>query len=113
MALTDYSIDTSGTPLDVQRRQALADALIKQGMDSSPAAGGRNGGWLTAANRALAGALGGYQSGQIDQQERAGINSANQTFASQGGFMPMGTADTFATQSPAAGATPALSLADK
>ena len=32
MALPDYSIDTNGTPQDVQRRQALADALIKQGL---------------------------------------------------------------------------------
>lgn len=119
----NFSIDTSDPaaqggpvsgPNSVKRRQAMADALMKQGADSSPSAGGRYGGVLTAANRALAGALGGYQSGQIDQQERAGIASANQQFASpSGGFMPIGTRDTIATQHPAAGATPAFSLADK
>ena len=75
MALTDYSIDTSGTPQDLQRRQALADALMKQGTDSSPAAGGRNGGWITAANRAMAGALGGYQQGQIRQDEQSRLQT--------------------------------------
>src|SRR6202049_3119437 len=89
MALTDYSIDTSdptaqGGPIagpnSIRRRQALADALMKQGMDSTPAAGGPGGGWITAANRALAGALGGYQSGQIDRDERAGYTDANRQF---------------------------------
>lgn len=129
MALTDYSTDTSDPsaqagpvagPNSIRRRQALADALIRQGSDSSPAAGGPGGGWVTAANRALAGALGGYQSGQIDRDERSGYAAANQQFAAgaggagtAGGFMPMGTADTLGTQHPAAGATPAFSLADK
>lgn len=72
MALTDYSIDTSGSPQDVQRKQALADALMKQGSDSTPAAGGKNGGWVTALNRGLAGALGGYQRGQADQMDQEG-----------------------------------------
>lgn len=81
MALTDYSIDTSGSPQDVQRKQALADALMKQGMDSSPAAGGKNGGWVTALNRGLAGALGGYQQGQARQEEQTGRASVNQQLA--------------------------------
>jgi hypothetical protein len=69
----DFSIDTSGTLQDVQRRQKMADALLQEGMNTTPAAGGKYGGWLTAANRALAGALGGYQSGQLGNQERAGL----------------------------------------
>ena len=75
MALQDFSINTSGTPQDVQRRQALADALMKQGSDNSPAAGGRNGGWITAANRAMAGALGGYQQGQLQQDEQSRLQA--------------------------------------
>jgi hypothetical protein len=87
----DFSIDTSDPsaqggpvagPNSIQRRQALANALLKQGMDSSPAAGGKWGGVVTAANRALAGALGGYQSGQIDRDERAGYADASRQFAS-------------------------------
>jgi hypothetical protein len=87
MALMDFSIDTSGSPQDVQRRQALADALMKQGTDSTPAAGGPNGGWLTALNRGLAGALGGYQRGQAQQEEQQGRSSAQQMMAQalQGG----------------------------
>lgn len=81
MALTDYSIDTSGTPQDVQRRQALADALMKQGADSSPAAGGKGGGLITALNRGLAGALGGYQAGQAQQEQRQGQDSFKQQMA--------------------------------
>src|ERR1700730_4374455 len=86
MALTDYSIDTSGSPQDVQRKQALADALMKQGMDSTPAAGGKGGGWMTALNRGLAGALGGYQQGQARQEEqqgRAGNQQRLQQLAAQ------------------------------
>lgn len=87
MALTDYSIDTSGSPQDVQRKQALADALMKQGMDSTPAAGGKGGGWVTALNRGLAGALGGYQRGAAANEEQQGRNSVNQQLAAalQGG----------------------------
>lgn len=81
MALTDYSIDTSGTPQDVQRKQALADALMKQGMDSSAAAGGPNGGWITALNRGLAGALGGYQRGAAANEEAQGRSHAQQLAA--------------------------------
>lgn len=81
MALTDYSIDTSGSPQDVQRKQALADALMKSGMDSSAAAGGKGGGWITALNRGLAGALGGYQAGQARQEEQAGKDSVRQQLA--------------------------------
>lgn len=81
MALTDYSIDTSGTPQDVQRKQALADALMKQGMDSTPAAGGKGGGWMTALNRGLAGALGGYQRGAAANEEQQGRDSVRQQLA--------------------------------
>jgi hypothetical protein len=77
MALTDYSIDTSGTPEDVQRRQKLAEALMQQGSDTSPAAGGKNGGWLTAMNRGLAGALGGYREGQARQEDQTNRAQAN------------------------------------
>jgi spore germination cell wall hydrolase CwlJ-like protein len=103
MALQDFSIDTSGTPEQLQRRQSLADALLKQGTDSSPAAGGRNGGLITGLNRGLAALLGGYESGRIDREARAGRESANQAFNGAGspltasdsgsGFEPMGTAD--------------------
>jgi hypothetical protein len=87
MALTDYSIDTSGSPQDVQRKQALADALMKQGMDSTPAAGGKGGGWVTALNRGLAGALGGYQRGAAANEEQQGRDSVRQQLAAalQGG----------------------------
>jgi hypothetical protein len=81
MALTDYSIDTSGSPQDVQRKQALADALMKQGMDSSAAAGGKGGGWITALNRGLAGALGGYQAGAAQNEQRQGQDSFKQQLA--------------------------------
>src|SRR3982074_706300 len=121
--MIDFNIDTNdpsaqGGPLapdSIKRKRALADALMKQGMDSSPAAGGRNGGWLTAINRSLAGALGGYQAGQADREERSGYADANRQFASGpslGGFQPMGTADTIGKQHLAAGAVPALSAAD-
>jgi hypothetical protein len=82
MALDDYTIDTSGTPQDVQRRQALADALMKQGGDSSPAAGGRYGGVLTALNRGLAGALSGYQRGTAQNEEQQGRSAYQQQLAS-------------------------------
>jgi hypothetical protein len=87
MALTDYSIDTSGSPQDVQRKQALADALMKQGMDSTAAAGGPGGGWVTALNRGLAGALGGYQAGSARNEEQQGRDSVRQQLAQalQGG----------------------------
>lgn len=87
MALMDFSIDTSGSPQDVQRKQALADALMKQGMDSTPAAGGKGGGWITALNRGLAGALGGYQRGVAANEEQQGRDSVRQQLAAalQGG----------------------------
>lgn len=78
VSLSDFTIDTSGTAQDVQRRQKLADALMQQGSDSSPAAGGRNGGWITALNRGLAGALSGYQRGQADQISQ-GARQADQS----------------------------------
>src|SRR5258707_11758429 len=81
MALTDFSIDTSGTPQDVQRGQKLADLLMQQGTDTSPAAGGKGGGWITALNRGLAGALGGYRAGQLHQEE-LGRQASGQAAAS-------------------------------
>lgn len=81
MALQDFTIDTTGSPQEVQRKQALADILMKQGMDSSPAAGGKNGGWLTALNRGLAGALGGYQRGAAAEMEQQGRSQAQQLAA--------------------------------
>ena len=81
MALQDFSIDTSGSPQEVQRKQALADALMKQGGDSTPAAGGKNGGWITALNRGLAGALGGYQRGAASEMEQQGRSQAQQLAA--------------------------------
>lgn len=87
MALMDFNIDTSGSPQDVQRKQALADALMKQGMDSAPAAGGPGGGWITALNRGLAGALGGYQRGTAANEEQQGRDTVRQQLAAalQGG----------------------------
>jgi Cell Wall Hydrolase len=81
LTLNDYSIDTSGTAQDVQRRQKMADALLQEGMNTTPAAGGKYGGWLTALNRGLAGALGGYQTAQANQADQAnkqaGQNATN------------------------------------
>lgn len=107
MALTDYNIDTSGSPQDVQRKQKLADALMKQGSDSSPAAGGPNGGVITALNRGLAGALAGYQSAQADQRDQAnkqaeqallssypGMSTASPIAAALSGGTPAASADT-------------------
>lgn len=79
--MLDFNIDTSGSPQDVQRKQALADALMKQGMDSTPAAGGKGGGWVTALNRGLAGALGGYQRGAAANEEQQGRDSVRQQLA--------------------------------
>lgn len=81
MAITDYSIDTSGSPQDVVRRQKLAEALMTQGQDSTPAAGGKGGGWVTALNRGLAGALGGYQQGAARREEQQGRQSYQQQLA--------------------------------
>lgn len=109
MALTDYSIDTSGTDKEMQRRQTLAEALMKQGMDTSPAAGGPNGAWLTALNRGLAGALGGYQRGQAIEEDRAGRAAANAQFASfpgASGALPA----SLASQAPPDGAAAASSI---
>ncbi|MGY3527285.1 hypothetical protein [Bradyrhizobium sp. USDA 4452] len=83
MALMDFNIDTSGSPQDVQRRQALADALMKQGMDSTPAAGGPGGGWITALNRGLAGALGGYQRASAANEEQQGKSAWQQKLMAQ------------------------------
>jgi hypothetical protein len=79
--MMDFSIDTSGSPQDVQRKQALAEALMKQGMDSTPAAGGPGGGWITALNRGLAGALGGYQRGAAVNEEQQGRDAVRQQLA--------------------------------
>lgn len=104
MAITDYSIDTSGAQQDVLRRQKLADALMAQGMDSSPAAGGRYGGWLTALNRGLAGALGGYQRGQADQMSQASRQADRDLLSSYPGMTPAAPSNPIASalSSPAA-----------
>ncbi|MGY3531448.1 M15 family metallopeptidase [Bradyrhizobium sp. USDA 4452] len=84
MVLPDYTIDTSnqsGTSDSLKRRRMYAEALMKQGMDSTPAAGGPGGGWVTVLNRGLAGALGGYQSGQLDRQETEGDRQKAQWIA--------------------------------
>lgn len=94
MALTDYSIDTSGTPEDVQRRQKLAEALMQQGGDTSPAAGGKNGGWLTALNRGLAGALGGYQAGQANSMAQAIRKEDTDTIKAYPGLNPVASMGT-------------------
>jgi spore germination cell wall hydrolase CwlJ-like protein len=107
MALTDYSIDTSGTPQEMQRRQALAEVLMQKGMDTSPAAGGKNGAWLTALNRGLAGALGGYQSGQAREEDRAGRASVN--YSGYAGGTPLGNA--LSPQAPPSGPAAASSIA--
>lgn len=85
--MMDFSIDTTGSPEDVQRKQKLADALMKQGMDSTAAAGGPGGGWATALNRGLAGALGGYQAGAARNEEQQGRDTVRQQLAAalQGG----------------------------
>lgn len=83
MAISDYTIDTTGTPQEVQRKQKLAEMLMQQGGDSTPAAGGKGGGWMTALNRGLAGALGGYQQGVAANQEQQGRDSVRQMLASQ------------------------------
>lgn len=67
MALTDYSIDTSGTPDQIRRRQAYADALMKQGSDYTPVQS-----WTQGAARLAQGLIGGYESGTADRDERAG-----------------------------------------
>jgi hypothetical protein len=83
--MLDFNIDTTdptaqGGPLSgpnsVRRKQALAAALMRQGMDTAPAAGGKYGGVLTALNRGLAGAFGGYQSGQLDREEPMPISNS-------------------------------------
>jgi spore germination cell wall hydrolase CwlJ-like protein len=102
--MLDFSIDTSGTPQDVQRRQKLADALLQQAGDTSPAAGGKYGGWLTALNRGLAGALGGYRSAALTQEDKAGQRQANAQFAAFPGSTPPNSLPSNAPQAPTAGA---------
>lgn len=77
MALTDYSIDTSGSPQDVQRRQAYADALLKQAGDNSPIASPWQG-----VNRLAQGLLGGIERGQARQEEQQGRAGYQQQLAS-------------------------------
>jgi hypothetical protein len=64
MAMIDFNIDTSDPsaqggpvsgPNSIARKQALANALLKQGMDSSPAAGGSGGAVFMLAGAALNG----------------------------------------------------------
>ena len=73
--LPNYNIDTSGTPQDVQRRQAYAEALMKAGSDSSPIAGGKWGGLAGGLNRVAQGLIGGYQMGQLRQDEQSRLQS--------------------------------------
>lgn len=98
--MLDFTIDTSGTPQDVQRRQKLADALLQQAGDTSPAAGGKYGGWLTALNRGLAGALGGYRSAALTQEDKAGQAAANAQFAAFPGATPPNSLPSNAPQAP-------------
>jgi cell wall hydrolase len=82
----DFSIDTSDptaqggpvSPDSMKRKRALADALIQQGSDTSPIAGGKWGGIARIAK----GLLGGYESGQLDNQERAGLAASARNFSS-------------------------------
>jgi spore germination cell wall hydrolase CwlJ-like protein len=104
MALTDYSIDTSGTPADVRRRQAYAEALMKAGGESTPIRSPWQG-----VNRLAQGLLGGYESGRLDRQDAEGQKAANAQFASfpgASGAMPAA----LASQAPLDGAAAASSI---
>jgi hypothetical protein len=84
--MLDFSIDTSDptaqggpvSPDSMKRKRALADALITQGADTSPLAGGT---WAGLARVAKA-ALGGYENSQLDRQERAGMAASARNFSS-------------------------------
>jgi len=107
----DFTIDTSGTPQDVVRRQKLADALLQQASDTSPAAGGKYGGYLTALNRGLAGALGGYRSAALTQEDRAGQQQANAQFAAFPGTTPPNSLPSNAPQAPPTAAAATSNIA--
>lgn len=77
MAIGDYSIDTTGTQGDVNRRRAYADALMRAGGDSTPIRSPWQG-----LNRLAQGLLGGYQAGQMDREEDAGRKAASDQLAS-------------------------------
>ncbi|MGF6431495.1 hypothetical protein [Bradyrhizobium elkanii] len=77
MAIGDYSIDTTGTQGDVNRRRAYADALMRAGGDSSPVRSPWQG-----LNRLAQGLIGGYQGGQMDREEDAGRKAASDQLAS-------------------------------
>jgi hypothetical protein len=109
--MLDFNIDTSGTPQDVQRRQKLADALMQEGSNTAPAAGGKYGGMLTILNRGLAGALGGYRSAALTQEDRAGQAQANAQFAAFPGSTPPNSLPSNAPQNPPTGAAAASNIA--
>ncbi|MCW2112472.1 hypothetical protein QIH87_14290 [Bradyrhizobium elkanii] len=77
MAIGDYSIDTTGTQGDVNRRRAYADALLRAGGDSTPIRSPWQG-----LNRLAQGLIGGYQAGQMDREEEAGRKAASDQLAS-------------------------------
>lgn len=91
------------TPDDIARRQALAQAMTKQGMDFSPVASP----WQGAARmaQALLGAYGSYQAGQ-DKNVGTGNNQALMAKA-----MGMDTGDMNIAATPGR-TTPALAAAD-
>lgn len=76
MALNDFIIDTSGSPQEVQRRQAYADALLKQGGDSSPIASPWQG-----VNRLAQGLIGGLERSGARQMEQEGRSSYQKQLA--------------------------------
>lgn len=101
MALIDYSIDTSGTPEDIRRRQAYAEALMKSGGDGSPIRSPWQG-----LNRLAQGLLGGYLSGSEERKGQEGQRALNQQMAAllQGQSAPAST-PAVASASPTLGPT--------
>lgn len=86
MALLDFSLPASDpnnpnsvvtSAADLQRRQLLAQALEKNGMDFSPVQSP----WQGAARMAQA-ALGGWEQGQLNQQQAAGTKANSDALAS-------------------------------
>lgn len=71
--MLDYTIDTSGTPDQVNKRRAYAETLLKQGNDFSPVQSP----WQGAA-RLAAGLLGGIERGAADRQEQQGRSAWQQ-----------------------------------
>lgn len=85
MALMDFSLPASDpnnpngvtSASDLQRRQLLAQALMKQGSDSSPIQSP----WQGAARMAQA-LMGGWQEGSLEHDQAAGTKAANDQLAS-------------------------------